>query len=249
MSQFYVTSTPEALGQHVSALLINKIQQQPNLVLGLATGSTMLPVYASFVRLATSLNLDLSQVTTFNLDEYIGLLPSHPQSYTYFMQHQLFNHLKSQPKQCLLPKSQAPDLQAECRNYSAALKNFGLDIQLLGIGTNGHIGFNEPLTSFASRTHIVELSNNTRQDNSRFFTNKDEMPTHAVSMGLADIMEAKEVLLLATGAHKAAIMAELYASQVTENLPASILKNHPQAKIIVDEQAASLIPAAGLIRL
>lgn len=248
-SNFVVFSNPQELGKYVSQQLVQAIQQKPQLVLGLATGSTMLPVYAEFVRLVQDQQVDLSALTTFNLDEYIGLAPEHPQSYHYFMHRYLFRHLPLQPAQCLLPKGQVADLTAECRDYSARLQQQGLDIQLLGIGSNGHIGFNEPGTSFASRTQVVELTPETRQDNSRFFASLAEMPTHAVSMGLADIMSAKQVWLLATGQHKAEIMARLFQSQVAENLPASVLKQHPGVQILLDAAAASLIPEQGLIRL
>lgn len=246
---FYVFSTPQSIGRYVSEELIKKIKAKPNSVLGLATGSTMLPVYAEFITKAHEQSLDLSAVTTFNLDEYIGLSAEHNQSYHFFMHDHLFRHLGLSAEQSTLPDGTATDMEKECRKYSEQLDQAGLDVQLLGIGTNGHIGFNEPYTAFDSRTHVVKLTENTLRDNSRFFTDASDMPTHAVTMGLADIMAAKEVILVATGKHKAEVMAELFHSPVTEAMPASVLKQHHNVLILMDEEAASLIPAAALNKI
>lgn len=243
---FYVFPTPQAIAQYVSELLIKQIKTKPNSTLGLATGSTMLPVYKKFVEQVKQENLDLSEIRTFNLDEYLGLAPEHEQSYHYFMQENLFKHVGLDSKQTHLPNGLAENMSKECRVYSEALDEAKLDVQLLGIGTNGHIGFNEPYTSFDSLTHVIELSENTRKDNSRFFDNVKDMPTHAITMGLADIMSAREVILVVTGKHKAEIMAQLFHSPVTEAMPASVLKQHHNILILMDEEAASLIPAAAL---
>lgn len=246
---FYVFPTPQSIGQYVSEELIKQIKAKPNSVLGLATGSTMLPVYAELIAKVKEQNIDLSAVTTFNLDEYIGLSAEHDQSYHFFMQDNLFRHLGLKAEQSTLPDGTAADMEKECRQYSELLEDAKLDVQLLGIGTNGHIGFNEPYTAFDSRTHVVKLTENTLKDNSRFFTDVSEMPTHAVTMGLADIMAAKEVILVATGKHKAEVMAELFHSPVTEAMPASVLKQHHNVLILMDEEAASLIPAAALNKI
>lgn len=246
---FYVFPTPQSIGQYVSEELIKQIKAKPNSVLGLATGSTMLPVYAELIAKVKEQNIDLSAVTTFNLDEYIGLTAEHDQSYHFFMQDNLFRHLGLKAEQSTLPDGTAADMEKECRQYSELLEDAKLDVQLLGIGTNGHIGFNEPYTAFDSRTHVVKLTENTLKDNSRFFTDVSEMPTHAVTMGLADIMAAKEVILVATGKHKAEVMAELFHSPVTEAMPASVLKQHHNVLILMDEEAASLIPAAALNKI
>lgn len=243
---FYVFPTPQAIAQYVSELLIKQIKTKPNSTLGLATGSTMLPVYKKFVEQVKQQNLDLSGISTFNLDEYLGLAPEHEQSYHYFMQENLFKHVGLDSKQTHLPNGLAENMSKECRVYSEALDEAKLDVQLLGIGTNGHIGFNEPYTSFDSLTHVIELSENTRKDNSRFFDNVKDMPTHAITMGLADIMSAREVILVVTGKHKAEIMAQLFHSPVTEAMPASVLKQHHNILILMDEEAASLIPTAAL---
>lgn len=242
---FYRFPTPQAIAQYVVTQWIELIRQKPNAVLGLATGSTMEPVYAHFIESSKNKNLNLSQLTTFNLDEYLGLGPDHPQSYHQYMQQHLFGALHFDTKKICLPNGLCHDVAQHCAQYSRQIQDMGgIDWQLLGIGTNGHIGFNEPGTSFDSQVHVVELSEQTRIDNSRFFTDKSQMPTQAITMGLSEIMAAKQVLLLATGPNKAQVMADLYHSPITENMPASILKQHPNAKILVDEEAAQLLPAA-----
>lgn len=241
---FLVFPDPQAIANHLSALFIAKIQAKPNSVFGLATGSTMEPIYARFAQQAREQSLDLSQVTTFNLDEYVGLAADHPQSYNYYMHQHLFDLVGFDEQRLFLPDGKCADIQEQCERYSQHIRLAGgLDIQLLGVGSNGHIGFNEPNTSFDSRTHVVGLSERTRIDNGRFFENKDEVPTQAITMGILDIMEAKEVILVATGEHKAQVMADYWNSPVSESMPASILKQHPRPLIIVDEAAASLLPA------
>lgn len=247
---FFVFSSPEALARHLSLQLLQLIQKKPTAILGLATGSTMEPVYHNLCKLIHDHQTPLGQLTTFNLDEYVGLAPEHPQSYNYYMHQHLFNPAGFDDSRCFLPRGICADMQRECKEYSEKIQACGgLDFQLLGIGTNGHIGFNEPYTPFDSLTHIVELSENTRIDNGRFFDNWDDVPTHAVTMGIKDIMGAKEIVLAATGAHKAEVMAQLFQSSVDEAMPASILKTHPGIRIYVDEQAAALIPAEQLTRI
>lgn len=240
---FYVFEDECSLARHASQKLYQRIASKPACTLGLATGSTMEPVYRKLVSLINSNQLDTSGITTFNLDEYIGLPANHPQSYNYYMHQHLFDQISLNDSQCFLPAGDNPNHEQECSSYSAKIREVGgLDLQLLGIGTNGHIGFNEPGTAFDSRTHVVDLSANTIADNSRFFTDKSQMPTRAITMGILDIMEAGEILLLATGAHKAEIMAKLFYSQPDINMPASILKQHPNIHIYLDNSAASLIP-------
>lgn len=240
---FYIFPTPQAIAEHLSGVLLQKIQSNPKSVLGLATGSTMEPIYAAFINQAKSAGLNLSEITTFNLDEYIGLAPEHPQSYYHFMQTHFFRPAGICTSQVSLPSGMCVDIEEECLNYAQKIQNAGgLDLQLLGIGTNGHIGFNEPGTPFNSVTHVVDLSENTRRDNGRFFEDKNQVPTKAITMGIKEIMSAKEVVLVATGNHKAEVMANLYASTSDEQMPASILKEHRQIKIFIDEAAASLLP-------
>lgn len=244
---FYVFSSPAAIADHLSRHLVELIHNKPNCKLGLATGSTMEPVYAKLLQHAQQASPDLSQVTTFNLDEYIGLPASHPQSYNYYMHQHLFDQLGLSEHQVNLPNGTCRDLDQECESYSAAIANAGgLDFQLLGVGTNGHIGFNEPGTAFDSLTHVIELSDNTRLDNSRFFDDPAEMPTHAITMGIQDILNAKEVVLVATGAHKADVMNLLYRTPADVNMPASALKLHPNARIYLDEAAAARLPQEAL---
>lgn len=224
--------------------LLECIQDKPSAALGLATGSsTMEPVYAALVSLMQRTPADLARLTTFNLDEYIGLSPTHPQSYGYYMREHLFGRLAFLPGSTHLPDGTAASVDDACRAYSEAIRaRGGLDFQLLGIGTNGHIGFNEPYTPFTSRTHVVELSEQTRQDNGRFFTDQNEVPTRAITLGIQDILEAGEIFLVATGSHKAATVRQLYESDVDEAMPASALKRHGNVTIVLDSAAAALLP-------
>lgn len=240
---YKIFNTVEEVSAYTSQRILQKIQEKPNAVLGLATGSTMKPVYANLVQFLQQNPVDVSQLTTFNLDEYLGLSGEHAQSYNYFMCEHLFNRLGSPIGRFNLPDGLAEDIESACQAYSDVIKVMGgLDLQLLGIGSNGHIGFNEPYTSFASRTHQVELSEQTRIDNSRFFTDKSQMPTHAITLGIQDILDAKEVLLVATGSNKAEIMAKVFHSEIDEALPASALKKHKNVTIILDKDAAALLP-------
>lgn len=244
---FFVFPSPAAIAEYVSRQLLELISEKPDCVLGLATGSTMEPVYAELIRQVAANQPDLSRLTTFNLDEYINLPTSHPQSYYYYMHQHLLDALGLDDSQAHLPSGMCSDQERECANYSAAIAAAGgLDFQLLGVGTNGHIGFNEPGTPFDSRTHVVELSANTRLDNGRFFDNQAEVPTHAITMGIRDILEAKKVVLVATGEHKAETMNLLYRTPADPQMPASVLKLHPDACIYLDPAAASRLPQEAL---
>jgi len=233
-----------SIAEHVSSALVARIHAKPDAVLGLATGGTMEPVYARFVAKAKQAGLDVSGITSFNLDEYIGLAPDHPKSYAAYMQEHLFAHLGFDASRLHLPDGLASDLAAHCQDYAARLQaSGGVDLQLLGVGANGHIGFNEPGTPFDCTCHVVELAEQTRIDNSRFFAEGAIVPGSAITMGMAEIMSAREILLVATGKTKAQIVAEWYERDVTEAVPFTMLKQHPRARIIVDEAAASLLPA------
>lgn len=241
---FLVFPNPQAIARAVSSMLLTQIRNNPTMTLGLATGSTMEPVYAQLIQQAREDQIDMSQLTSFNLDEYVGLSPEHSQSYCYYMHEQLFNHLNFNEPSLNLPSGLAADLASECARYSQdMISRGGVDLQLLGVGTNGHIGFNEPGTAFDSRTHVVELSEQTRVDNGRFFASLDEVPTHAITMGIQDIMDAKQILLIATGAHKAETLYQYHTQAVNEGMPCTVLKNHPNAIILLDEAAASRLPA------
>lgn len=240
---FYIFPDPQAIAEYATGLLITQILKKNNSVLGLATGSTMEPLYQELSKQVSEQNIDVSGLTTFNLDEYIGLGAEHPQSYRYYMQEHLFNRLAFIKHRTFLPDGLCQNTDEQCQRYSEQIQQAGhIDLQLLGIGNNGHIGFNEPGTPFNSRTHVVELSEQTRIDNSRFFDTMDEVPTHAITLGMQDIMEARQIILIATGPKKAEIMAELYKSPADEQLPASMVKNHPNTLILVDEEAAKFLP-------
>lgn len=241
---FLLFPNPSAIAEYVTQRLIALIKQKPSAALGLATGSTMEPIYDLFSTQVAKQDINVSELTTFNLDEYLGLGAEHPQSYHFYMSQYLFNRVAFATHKTFLPDGLCTDLVEQCAHYSALIQQAGgIDLQLLGIGSNGHIGFNEPGTSFASRTHVVQLSEQTRLDNGRFFDSMDQVPTHAITLGLQDIAEAKQIFLIATGSNKAQIMADLYHSAVTETMPASVVKKHPNALIIVDEAAAALLPA------
>lgn len=232
-----------SIAEYVSNTLIEKIRGKPEVVLGLATGGTMEPIYARFVEQVRQQRVDVSRLTSFNLDEYVGLSPDHPKSYSAYMRQHLFQHLSFDDSRLHLPDGLARDLDQHSREYSARVRQCGgIELQLLGVGGNGHIGFNEPETPFDSRCHVVQLSERTRMDNSRFFEGDAIVPASAITMGMAEIMEAREVLLVATGESKAQIVAEWYRRDITEAVPFTILKRHARAKIILDEAAASLLP-------
>lgn len=244
---YKIFETVDEVSRYTAQRLLEKIKTVPCAVLGLATGSTMEPVYAQLLQYMQQVAVDTSQLTTFNLDEYIGLSAEHPQSYNFYMYQHLFNHLNLPAHNVHLPNGLASNIDTACQAYSDAIKSMGgLDLQLLGIGSNGHIGFNEPHTCFNSRTHVVELSEQTRIDNGRFFDHQNETPTHAITMGIKDILDAKEIILVATGRNKTNIMAQLFESAVDESLPASALKQHHNLTIVLDREAAALLPAEAL---
>lgn len=201
--------------------------------LGLATGSTPVTLYQEMVTSA----LDFSHLTSVNLDEYVGLSGENPQSYRYFMNEHVFN--KKPFKETFVPNGQAKDLDEECARYNDIIAQHPIDLQVLGIGRNGHIGFNEPGTSFDVQTHVVALTDSTIEANKRYFDSIEEVPTHALSMGIASILKSKQIILMAFGKEKAAAVAKMIEGPVTEQLPASVLQMHPNVVVIVDEQAAS----------
>ncbi len=240
---FYILPDTSSVADYVSRLLIEKIVKKPEVVLGLATGGTMEPIYARFVRSVQQMGIDVSRLATFNLDEYVGLDPNHPKSYASFMREHLFRHLNFDPARLHIPNGLAEDLEAHCKEYSDKLLEYGgIDFQLLGVGRNGHIGFNEPGTPFDRRCHVVQLTEQTRIDNSRFFEGNVKVPATAITLGMCEIMQAREVVLVATGEAKAPIMAQWYESDVSEAIPFTILKRHANARIVLDAAAASLLP-------
>ncbi|WP_018608247.1 glucosamine-6-phosphate deaminase [Uliginosibacterium gangwonense] len=227
----------EADSVDIAARIIARLlREKPNAVLGLATGSTPLRLYRALI----AMNLDWSQVTSFNLDEYVGLDPNSPMSYHSFMWANLFDHINIRKDKVNIPDGTAKDIPAFCAEYEEKIKSAGgIDLQVLGIGTEGHIGFNEPTSSLGSRTRIKTLTPQTRRDNARFFDGEDKVPTHVITMGIGTIMEARENLLLAFGANKAHAIAQAVEGPISSINPASILQMHPQAKVCVDAEAAS----------
>lgn len=201
--------------------------------LGLATGSSPTALYQKIVES----DLDFSKLYSVNLDEYVGLAPDHEQSYHAFMQEHFFN---AKPfKESFLPDGMAEDLEQAAKDYDDILSQHVIDLQILGIGSNGHIGFNEPGTSFDSQTHVVDLTDSTIEANSRFFTSRDQVPTKAISMGIASIMAAKKIILFAYGDKKADAIFKMVNGPVTEEVPASVLQDHPDVTLILDEAAAA----------
>ncbi len=217
------------------------VQQKPHAVLGLATGGTPVMLYQELITLHQE-GLDFSQVTTFNLDEYIGLAPDHPCSYRRFMNENLFDHLNI-PAECThLPDGLANDVEAHCQEYEDAIAAAGgLDVQILGVGTDGHIGFNEPTSSLASRTRIKTLTEQTRTDNARFFEHPEQVPIHCVTMGIGTIMDSRRIIMLAFGKQKAEIVKAFVEGPVTAMVPASVLQMHPHVTVFLDDAAASLL--------
>lgn len=238
--EIIICETPEQAARRVAQIIAEAIHENPRVVLGLATGSTPVATYRELVRMHRGEGLDFSQVTTFNLDEYLGLGADHPQSYRAFMQQHLFDHLNVRRERTHVPDGLATDLQAHAREYETRIREAGgIDLQLLGIGDNGHIAFNEPGSSPESRTRVVDLTEETIEANSRFFSSPDEVPRQAITMGIATILEAKRIVLMATGIKKADAVARALSGVVEEASPASQLQTHRDVTFILDAEAAS----------
>lgn len=224
--------------------IIEKVHSNPNIILGLATGGTPVGIYSNLIADHQKSGTSYRTVTTFNLDEYVGLVGGNSNSYRYYMNNQLFNHIDIEKTMTHIPHGDASDIQKECADYEALMAKHGnIDLQILGIGGNGHIGFNEPGTSFDSKTHVVQLTPSTRGANARYFNSLEEVPTEAVTMGIATIMKSKEILLLISGESKNDALSKLLNGEVDERFPASVLKNHPCVTIIADEKALNGIRA------
>ena len=212
----------------------------PDCVLGLATGSTPVGMYKQLTTWYEKGDLDFSQVRTVNLDEYVGLAPTHDQSYRYFMQDNLFDHVDIVPENTNVPNGQAEDVAAECARYEQVVAELGYaDLQLLGMGRNGHIGFNEPCDHFPVATHLVDLTESTIDANARFFASADDVPRQALTMGIGTIMHARSILVVVSGADKADAVKKAFAGPVTPEVPASILQLHPNVTVVGDEAALS----------
>ena len=233
---------PAEAGKLAADIFEEIIRNNPQCVLGLATGSTPLPLYRELIEREKAGKIDFSKVRSANLDEYKGLSGDHPQSYRYFMNTNLFDHISIDKANTIVPDGLAKDTKAMCDEYEKKIKALGgVDIQLLGIGHDGHIGFNEPCDYFPATTHEVKLEQMTREANKRFFASIDEVPTAAYTMGIGTVMAARKVLLIATGKDKAEIVKKSFFGPVTPQVPASILQFHHDVTVIVDEDAASLL--------
>ncbi len=230
----------QQLVNDVAQMYVTLLNTKKDATLGLATGSTPIDVYQELINLYQKQAIDFSLVKTFNLDEYCGLDHNNPQSYYYFMQQHLFKDINVKPENIHFPSGTlAPD--EACSLYQAELDAHQIDLQILGIGRNGHIAFNEPGTSFDAKTHIVDLDQKTIDDNARFFDHINEVPTKAITMGLADIMRAKTIILIALGKNKQEAVMKMINEAANPSLPASILQNHPNCYVFLDKEAGELL--------
>ncbi len=231
----------DEMSYEASLVIKELLQKKPDATLGLATGSSPIGLYQNLIKFYQNGEISFKDVKSYNLDEYCELPRSHPESYFSFMHRNLFDHVDIKEENIHIPCSEGSDLQALCKEYNDALNAATVDVQLLGIGANGHIGFNEPNTPFTQETFVVELTEKTRKDNQRFFNSLDEVPTHAMTMGIANIMRAKKLLMVISGANKAEAVKKLASGVITEEFPASILNKHDDVIVFVDEEAAKLI--------
>ncbi|MEW6354751.1 MAG: glucosamine-6-phosphate deaminase [Planctomycetota bacterium] len=236
-----VVKDKKAMGKKGAELIAADMKKKDRpYVLGLATGSTPETMYAEWASMCKKGEVDFSTVITFNLDEYVGLKPTHDQSYRYFMNDKLFNHVNINKKNTFVPDGMAKDTEASCAAYEAKINACGgIDYQVLGIGSNGHIAFNEPGSSLGSRTRKVKLTENTIKDNSRFFKSMSEVPKSAITMGIGTILEAANIILLASGANKVEAVAAAIEGPITASCPASALQTHPNVTFVLTEDAAT----------
>lgn len=226
----------------VANIISAQVILQPDSVLGLATGSSPVGAYQQLIKWCAKGDVDFSHTKTVNLDEYVGLAAVHEQSYSYFMHTNFFDHINICPSNTHLPNGLELDAAKECRRYDKVIDALGgVDLQLLGIGANGHIGFNEPSETFETGTHRVDLTPSTIAANSRFFENENEVPRQAYTMGMLDIMQAKRIVMIATGSNKAQAVLDAFCGPVTPKMPASILQLHPDFILVADEEALALV--------
>ncbi len=238
--KIYSTKDYDAMSRKAADILASHVILKPNCVLGLATGSTPIGMYKQLIEWYNQGVLDFSQVHTVNLDEYRGLAPTHDQSYRYFMQHNLFDHVNVKPENTNVPNGLAEDPEAECARYDQVIDSLGgTDVQVLGMGHNGHIGFNEPADYFPLGTHVVDLTDTTINANARFFASRDDVPKQALTMGVKNIMQSRHILVVVSGEDKAPIVKKAFFGPVTPQVPASILQLHPNVSIVADEAALS----------
>lgn len=236
-----ITKDYEELSRRAFLVMKEVLDENPNATLGLATGSTPIGLYREMIADHLKTGRSYRGVRAVNLDEYVGLAPTDPQSYRYFMRKNLFDGIDIDLENTHIENGLAADEAAECARYNALLSALPRDIQLLGIGANGHVAFNEPGTPFDSETHVVQLTENTIAMNARFFESEADVPRRAFTMGIKNIMDAKRVLILAVGENKAEAVRALVEGEVTPDLPASVLQRHPDCTLIADERAAALL--------
>lgn len=237
-----VESTPVNVAARAARIVANLVRRKPNCVLGLATGSTPLGMYAELARMHREEGLDFSRVVTFNLDEYVGLEPAHPQSYRHFMDEHFFRHINIDLRNTHVPDGRALDFDAHCQQYEKLIHDHGgIDLQVLGIGSDGHIAFNEPGSSLGSRTRLKTLTAETVRDNARFFGSEEAVPRLAITMGVGTILESRQCLLLACGRNKARAIRDTVEGPITAQVTASALQLHRDVICIVDEEAAALL--------
>jgi len=231
------------LNAAAARIITSTVQTNPSAVLGLATGGTPIGIYKQLVQDYNDGLVSFKNVMTFNLDEYVGLSPDHHQSYSYYMNENLFSHVDVTADRTNIPSGLADNLDQECEQYDARIEAAGrIDIQLLGLGHNGHIGFNEPEEELSSGTHVVQLAEETKQANARFFSETEEVPAQAITMGVGTILKAKMLMLVVKGADKAEIVKRALTGPITTQCPASLLQTHPNLVVLVDEAAGSLLP-------
>ena len=237
--KIYVEKDYQNLSKVAANIVKKEMEKKPNITLGLATGSTPEGMYRELIRMYKEEGLDFSKVTTFNLDEYVGIDEEHPNSYHYFMKDILFDHININLNNTFIPDGKAKDLEKYCKEYDKLIEEKGgIDLQILGIGENGHIAFNEPSEVLNVGTSVVNLTQSTIEANSRFFDSIDEVPKTAITMGIGTIMRAKKIVLLANGKKKAKVVKELLnEDKITTQLPASMLLLHPDVTVIIDEEA------------
>jgi len=238
----YIGKNYDEMSRIAANILSAQVTMKPDCVLGLATGSTPIGTYKVLIDRCAKGDLDFSQVKSINLDEYVGLSGEHDQSYRYFMNHNLFDHINIDKANTNVPNGLAEDVEAECQRYNQVINTLGpIDIQVLGMGHNGHIGFNEPDDHFPLETHKVDLAQSTIDANARFFASADEVPRQALTMGIKTIMQARKVLVVVSGKDKAEIVKKAFTGPVTPQVPASILQMHADVILVADEAAASLL--------
>jgi glucosamine-6-phosphate deaminase len=230
----------EEMSSVAASMVSGQVMLKPESVLGLATGDTPLGMYQNLINMYEQGTIDFSEVTTFNLDEYYGIPKTNHQSYYYYMMENFFQHININKENINIPNGMAEDIEKECKNYENKIKKInGIDLQILGIGVNGHIGFNEPDVNFEAETHLVMLDEKTIQSNARFFESIEEVPTKAISMGIKTIISSRKIVLLANGRGKAEAVEQMVKGKISPEMPASILQLHKDVTVIVDEEAGS----------